>query len=502
MMGRWSWLALAVVVLFAATALPMPFYGDQALFSVMGERMASGDVLYADVWDPKQPATFAFYALGGTLFGFGEVGLHAFELLYWLAFAVTVLALTRRVYRHALSPVVVVLLSVATYYLSVRQTWIGQTEGLVAFPLFLAMWFVYEPAEQRMRPAARLVLAGVFSGIVLLFKLIFAPIVISFWVFALWKNGQKRQRSQTTAAVLGSLSLGAAMPTGLVMIYLLGNGALDDFLWTSFVYPIDALGVPGSQKPVSELVESAKEFARGYRLTGVLGLVGIGRFLGAPRPRSDWVSLSMLWLSAGSLVILIQRTAWWSYHFLLLFVPLALVGGYAFDWLVGWVRVSIPRLVAAGVVGLLLLASGVAVLVERTEPLMEHGFAIAETDRSAYRAEFDPDYRLRADYGSFLVSPGAAEGPIYVYGNPLYFYLSDRRIASSVHGWSTQFWTETLWERVLEDLDERTPPYVLMAREERVRRLHPETLAFLNDRYTILESDPELGTWYQLLPRE
>ena len=49
-------------------------------------------MLSRDLFDIKQPGIYVFYAFGGLLFGFNEVGIRLFELVYWLAFSVFALA--------------------------------------------------------------------------------------------------------------------------------------------------------------------------------------------------------------------------------------------------------------------------------------------------------------------------------------------------------------------------------------------------------------------------
>ena len=100
MKWRLEYLALAAVLLLGLLHLPHPLGGDQALFLVGAQRLHEGALLYRDFWDVKQPAIFLFYLLGGDLFGFHEVGIHAFELLYMLALSV-VLQRTLRGYFHS-----------------------------------------------------------------------------------------------------------------------------------------------------------------------------------------------------------------------------------------------------------------------------------------------------------------------------------------------------------------------------------------------------------------
>ena len=89
------------VVLAAGLCLALPFWGDQALFTVYARQIAQGAVLYRDIFDVKQPGIFLFYLLGGSLFGYTEIGIHLFELLYWLAFSAFAMVALRPYFRVA-----------------------------------------------------------------------------------------------------------------------------------------------------------------------------------------------------------------------------------------------------------------------------------------------------------------------------------------------------------------------------------------------------------------
>jgi hypothetical protein len=102
---RWlTALALTLVAVAGGLCLALPFWGDQALFTIYARELSRGAVLYRDVFDVKQPGIFVFYAIGGSLFGFTEVGIHLFELIYWLAFSVFALKSALALLRRTLGP--------------------------------------------------------------------------------------------------------------------------------------------------------------------------------------------------------------------------------------------------------------------------------------------------------------------------------------------------------------------------------------------------------------
>ena len=110
-------LALSLVVLTGGLCLAMPFWADQALFTIFARELTRGAVLYRDLFDIKQPGIYVFYAFGGLLFGFNEVGIRLFELVYWLAFSVFALATLSPYFTTRWGAALVPVFTVVVYYL-------------------------------------------------------------------------------------------------------------------------------------------------------------------------------------------------------------------------------------------------------------------------------------------------------------------------------------------------------------------------------------------------
>ena len=140
-------LVLSVIVLIGLIHLPYPFGGDQALFTIGALKISNGAVLYRDFWDLKQPGLYGFYLLAGTLFGFDEVGVHTFELLYMAIFSLVLMKTLRGYYANPSMACLVPLLTVGIYYGVSGQWHLTQLEALVGFPMFLALWYGTECSQ-------------------------------------------------------------------------------------------------------------------------------------------------------------------------------------------------------------------------------------------------------------------------------------------------------------------------------------------------------------------
>ncbi|MGF1936586.1 MAG: hypothetical protein RM347_019725 [Nostoc sp. ChiQUE02] len=180
--NRIDFLVLIAIVIIGLIHLPFPFDGDQAFFRLGALEIQQGKVLYRDFWDVKQPGIFYFYFLAGTFFGFNEIGIHLFELIYMLFFSIVLLLSLKSYFRHQRIASLVPLLTVGVYY-TVSEPWhLTQVEALVGFPLFICLWLTYQSFKYEGKLRFFLLsLSGLIGGIVLIFKLMFLLILLSFW---------------------------------------------------------------------------------------------------------------------------------------------------------------------------------------------------------------------------------------------------------------------------------------------------------------------------------
>lgn len=95
--AAFPYLGVAVVVL--AVGLPtliLPFWPDQAIFSLIGKTIAHGGSPYVDAWDQKPPSIYFIYAVAiHGPFGFMQ-NVRAFDLAWTVATVLVLCALGRR----------------------------------------------------------------------------------------------------------------------------------------------------------------------------------------------------------------------------------------------------------------------------------------------------------------------------------------------------------------------------------------------------------------------
>ena len=257
-----SALALGLVVVSGGLCVAMPFWGDQALFAVYARELVRGAVLYRDLFDLKPPGIFLFYATGGLLFGFTEVGIHLFELLYWLAFSAFAILALRPYFRTGWAAPLVPAFTIVVHYLRADTLDLTQVETLVAFPLLVA-WRLIDQAQPGTRQGIRrYAAAGLATAAVIILKHLYLLIIVAFLLYTLLRA---RSRGLTLADFQRPLVVfvtSCAVPLLVLFVYFAAYRQLARIWWIYVEYaPPAQMFAP---RPFNFLVFGARSWMLGH----------------------------------------------------------------------------------------------------------------------------------------------------------------------------------------------------------------------------------------------
>lgn len=490
---------VAIVVVAALPSLPLPFTGDQALFAIGGRTISGGGVIYRDFWDIKQPGIFCFYAVAGSLFEFTEIGIHLFEMLWWLSFAVVLCFALRRSFGCQSLPIWPAALTVGVYYGLAAPLQLTQVEALVGFPLFLSVWCASE-ATRGKRPLLWLIASGFFGGIVLLFKLFFCLILAACWLHTIVVRSRNDGWVRGIATGVGAPTLGLALVFGPVLLWFDRYHLLPLVYQTTFEYPPRMIASTGWQG-LGTLASGLRWFAQSFAPS--LALAAIAFFLPVRMHGRDLSIKLVLWAAVGLLVILLQRRSWWSYHYMLLIVPLGVLAGRGLGALNDFCRAAADRPERprvrwiVSVAAMLLFLPIYAGWAERFALLGIHRGAQADRDRLAFGDHFSPNSSAMYEETAFLRSPEVLTGPIFVFGDPLLYWYGQRVQCGAIHGWLLELVLPEIAERLAEQLRQGRPPYIFVHKGYRDKLLAnvPGIGDLLNRDYTTYRSSGG-GVWY------
>jgi len=431
--GRGDLLVLLAVLALGLLHLPYPFGWDQSLFTLGGERLAAGGVLYRDFWDVKQPGIYGFYLVAGRLCGFSEPGVHLFELLWMMAFARTLLVTLRRRWGPGPAATLAPLFVVGAYYAGATDYYLTQVEGLVGFPLYLTLWFATRGADEEPR-AWRAFASGLCGAVVLLFKLVFLPLVAAFWLLALVDAARRRGVARALAVVALPVALGLLLPIAAVLVFFARLDLLGTLVWTYFTHPAYLLAqIHGGQ--AARLVDGLQRFL--LRFAPLVGLATVGA--GATGGRRDPLGIGLVvWLAVGIPVILVQRWSGWPYHELLLLAPLGVLAAAGVGALApfldrpGAEGRAARRLAVAGLVALFAGLIGFAAM--KGAQLARAGFALTAAGRATYQERVSGPYRGISQDAALLAAPGRRPGTVFTIENPIVYRLAGRPVAPAFRG--------------------------------------------------------------------
>lgn len=476
-------LSLVLTLGLGVLSLWTPYLVDQSIFAYGARAMAEGATLYRDYWDIKPPGIFIFYYVAGRLAAFSEPSVHATELLWQLSAAGLLTWIALLCVRHPAAAALVPLASVGTYYAFATSEHLTQVEALTSLPIALALLATFK-LSGRPGAASWSILFGAALGSAGLLKQVYAAIPASFALLllvALWRKERLEWSSMSRMAAFGLL--GCFLVWAPVIAYFAARNALPEFLWVTFRYPTEALHQAASA-PVSRLTGAFLWTWRIYWPYTPLILLG---FAAIRSTRQTFLAKGiLLYLLLGVLLIWVQRTSWWEYHQVLLFAPLGLLATLGLDRLLMASGTDTRRPFLAAFISILLLALPAATLFKQASSRVERLTA-------ATRSQLKAPLAIRTDRESeriwrqseFLRDATSLPGPIYVFGDQRYLWLSGRRQAIAVRGHGWEHLPDSMWRVLPAELIAADPAYVFLSRyyERVLKKRAPRLIEFLQTHY-------------------
>lgn len=498
-------LALTATVAAGVLALWTPFGVDQALFVYGARTIAQGEVLYRSFWDIKPPGIFGFYALAGESFGYSEVGIHLAEAIWQLLLAVTLYRLARLGVTHRSAALLAPIAALGPYWAYGGPEHLTQVEALVGLPIAACLLLIVAVTDRRPTSVLGLLL-GLLMGLIAAMKPLYMILPLAFIAVAATAAQRDRERPESEGAswrFFGFAGVGFSLVWLPMISYFLVNGALREFLWTTFIYPRDAFRDVASA-PAQRLVSSAAWMVRTLVPYGLLLAVGLGALKKPRRPVLVYGVVAYLLVALA--LILVQKLSWWEYHFVLLFPPSGLLVSLGLDRILGLQSVRrLPATASVALFALLLMPLALHLtlgVVDRAQRL--HRARQMVTDATV-AIRLDAEYLKIWNRTRFLRRPSESRpGPIYVFGDFRHVLASERRQAIAVHGHAWHHLPHGLIREQADLLMAAEPPYLFVSGFYRrfLRQETPDLWGYIVRHYRPIKKHGT-GRWYRrrLTPR-
>jgi len=404
-----------------------------------------------------------------------------------------VLWLARPYLTSSLAIFLLPVLTMGSFYATGSSWFLGQAEA-IASPLYmivaLSVVKVVDDPAKAMRFA---VISGLATGLVALMKPVFVLVPVVCWLVAsFYYIRQGRFKAFVGLAGVGaSISL---LPLAIVSLVYLIAGELDVLLALLFVEPFEMAASWGEGPNWNYLKESLKWIAP-FAPALILALWVLWR--NQVKCLSTLVSVVIGWGIGVGIIIAVQPQSWWSYHF----VPVIAVVGVLVVFAVESEFARRKTRTRTSILVLLALAPWVSLRAPLSTYIL-YGIPTTDAQKINYQTALNDVKGPIAKYlrvSEPLRQMDESPREIFVFGNPLIYYLSNTLQAIRMNGWWPENFSDRQWSALILELQEKLPEMIFVDRfyDSVIARRSPEFKHQFNTSYIAFHHDIR-GTWYKL----
>lgn len=413
---------IIVFILLRIPSLIEPlWYGDEAIYQVVGDALNSGRSIYSEIWDNKPPLLYYIYALANSdMFTvkflsliFGTLSIIPFYFLSKKLFANKLTYLTTGIYS-------------LFFALPLLEGNIANAENFMLLPVITAGFLIYTTAVTKKTKIINLkyFTAGLLLGISFLFKIVAVFDLIAFLfflIFFIYKNQILNKNIYPKLKKIIKYTLiiksGFLLPVLLVSVFYIISGNFTAFIQSAFFENV------GYVEYANELIIPQGLLILKFLIL-IISLIVIMRF---SKSMSSPVLFIFLWFIFALWNSLFSGRIWT--HYLLTVLPaFALINGLLFN------KSKPIRLVS-------LLAIAVLIYFSNTHFKLSDksiigtaqyytnfiNYTAGASSLDEYRMSFDSDVPRDYAVAKYLKSNTAKTDNIFIWGNnPQIYHLTNK----------------------------------------------------------------------------
>lgn len=458
---------LSVVFLVRLPSLLEPFwYGDEAIYAVIGQKILRGGLMYVDIFDHKTPGIYYLTAAALQLFGQTIWSLRFLLMLWVLATLIVFFQLGKKLFDERIARIATVILAILTSFPFIEGN-IFNSEILMILPISLGIIFGLDK---------RFFFSGVFFSLAFLLKF---PAIFDFGAFFVFiALAATRKNLTTTISDLVKLAAGFISPVVAVSALFALKGAFGEFLFSSLLFNLSYTNYGNKLTIGSLTIDNGLILLKGLPLLALVLYFFWKLYLhlikqrGTKSPVSN-LELIILWLAFSFYGAVFGGRPY--PHYLIQAAP-------AFSLLFALGLSGKAKKITFGVLGVILvLTVALGFKPGGGKPdyyLNIFKFITNTISREAYLNSFDAKTSRNYALASFL--SGCVEGNskdleepcrrrttekdnIYLWGNsPVIYFLSQRDPTSKYITAFHVAGTERFKGEVLESIEKKQPKFILV----------------------------------------
>jgi hypothetical protein len=334
---HWSWIAIAIIVLFAAAIrirlLQIPLERDEGEFAYMGQLMLQGIPPYLMAYNMKMPGIYAAYALLMAVFGQTTGGIHIGLLLVNGTAVVLLFILARRLFDN-----IVAVVAAASYaLLSLSPSVLGTSAHATQFivPLVLGGTLLLLRALDS-DSHSFLFISGLFYGLAFLIKqhaIFFVAFALMYYAYISIRKAPFDSKKIASGSAL--LLFAAAIPFGISCALLYAAGVFGAFWFWTFAYGAEYVTENSLSKAPALLGTKVPMVIKYWAGIWIIAGIGFTSVLWNRTMRSSWALITGLTLF--SFLTICPGFYFRNHYFVTMLPVVALLAGIATNSLMGLV---------------------------------------------------------------------------------------------------------------------------------------------------------------------
>jgi hypothetical protein len=422
----------------------IPMSRDEGAYAYLGRLAARGFTPYVDFYEMKPPMLFYLYGLGGSVFGFTDIGLRLFALLLNLCSSVLIFLILR--YYMARHYALVAAALFAVFSLNPFAWGFSMVAEHLVNTLVLSAFFLLHKSIHH-KGYLFAILAGVAFAMAVLTKqtaVLISPVILLYAIV-------ERKRKPWLAHCL-AFAGGVLLPVIIIGVWLAMNGALGEALYWLTTYP--------AKYSTAVTPEEGKAFLRYFSKHITLFQLSLFIAFGAVFIAAlAWIRRNPFhWMVAYFLIAaltIIPGFRFYGQYWMLIFAPIALMTGAAFFRLEEFK----PRMGLIAATGVMILMTG--------EMIMHRSYYFNtdtpdEVSLLYKNNPFGPIRKLSRYAGAQM----KAEDTFMVFGSEPQAYLYAGKDAPTRHVFMGMISkhdekSKEFIREALDDLGQKQPTYVL-----------------------------------------
>ncbi|HSF88610.1 MAG TPA: glycosyltransferase family 39 protein [Saprospiraceae bacterium] len=421
-----------------------PMSRDEGTYGYLGKLAAKGLTPYLDFYEMKPPMLFYLYGLGGSLFGFTDLGLRLFGLLLTLCSSLLIfLILHRYVSRHfaLVGAALFSILSLNPFAFGFAMV----AEHLVNVLVLSALYLAHKSYDRK--GFLFLLLAGAAFASAILTKqtaILFSPVFLLCFILGRQQKPWMMQCIQFAAGVL--------IPVTLLAVLFALNGAFSEAIYWLTTYPAKYASSVSPEEGKTYLRYFSKNislFQLSLFIASAIALVANLIWI-KKKPFNWFITYFIL-----ALLTVVPGFRFYGQYWMLIFAPMALMAAAALYQ----VEKIKPRLG--------LLGAGLVMALMAGELVVHRDYYFGkpsskEVEKLYKNNPFGPIRKLSTYAGSLMKE----DDTFMVFGSEPQAYLYADKIAPSKHVFMSMISkhdekSKAYITEAMDDLEQKQPTYVL-----------------------------------------